>query len=424
MKNLVLIPVAALLIVLAVANRHSAIISLNPFVEGDPALTFNVPVFWIIFASVALGILIGGVATWSTQGKYRKSMRQNRKEAKALRAEAEQLKRGLKASSTNSLPHPITNGWHKYEKVPMRVISAPEINAVMDLRSLIETVRQAYRSSVVSPPRCYNEIERPDCEANSHLLISSSWNNFKEQGSSERGFIGTTLSTFTPSGSGDGQAHAVSVYLLQSGKTGAPLAVLDSSALAPWKEASVNALASSYLAREDASKMLVIGVTPNSQLNVLAQTSVRTLHKVLIWDNETVNASKLAASLCKEGIDAAWTDDLEGAAQGADIIILSSFEAADLLNGGWIPEGCHISTLQSPIGDYPNYDPLLLDTSRFFIESHGAHNPISREVTADLGELCKGSKAGRRYYGQRTIFENSFAAIPDLATASYAFLRS
>ncbi|MDD7909785.1 MULTISPECIES: LapA family protein [Pseudovibrio] len=106
LRNLLLIPIAVVLIALAIANRHSVTVSLNPFNPTDTALAFNIPVFWLLFAAVAVGVLIGGIASWAKQGRYRKEARVKRREAAELKNEAERLKQVATVGTAPSLPMP------------------------------------------------------------------------------------------------------------------------------------------------------------------------------------------------------------------------------------------------------------------------------------------------------------------------------
>nr|WP_210278655.1 LapA family protein [Microvirga flocculans] len=92
MKALVLLPVAILVVLLAVANRAPVTLSLDPFSDAAPEFSTRLPLFAVIFAAVMVGVLIGGTATWLAQGKNRKSRRELRRETRQLRYEAERLK--------------------------------------------------------------------------------------------------------------------------------------------------------------------------------------------------------------------------------------------------------------------------------------------------------------------------------------------
>ena len=54
----VLLPLAVVLIALAVANRATVPFTLDPFNPGNPALTMSLPLFVLVFASLAVGIQI------------------------------------------------------------------------------------------------------------------------------------------------------------------------------------------------------------------------------------------------------------------------------------------------------------------------------------------------------------------------------
>ena len=79
----VYIPLAVVLIALAVANRTPVEFTLDPFNPGNPGLTVTVPLFVCIFAALALGLVVGSTATWFRQGRYRKLARQREAELSA-----------------------------------------------------------------------------------------------------------------------------------------------------------------------------------------------------------------------------------------------------------------------------------------------------------------------------------------------------
>lgn len=93
----VLVPLAIILIALAVANRGAVSFTLDPFNPGNPALTLELPLFVLLFVALGLGMIVGSLATWVKQGRYRKMARQRGLEAEALR----------KAVPTPPKPRPI-----------------------------------------------------------------------------------------------------------------------------------------------------------------------------------------------------------------------------------------------------------------------------------------------------------------------------
>ena len=83
---LVFVPLAIILIALAVANRAPAVFTLDPFNPGSPGLTIQLPLFFLLFAALALGMIVGSIATWLRQGRYRKLARQRGQDRQAAAA--------------------------------------------------------------------------------------------------------------------------------------------------------------------------------------------------------------------------------------------------------------------------------------------------------------------------------------------------
>ncbi len=102
---LVLVPLAIVLIALAVANRAPAAFTVDPFNPGNPALTYTLPFFVFLFAALALGMVIGSLATWFRQGRYRKLARQRAIETESLR-QAAGTRPAPAAPHNPALPHP------------------------------------------------------------------------------------------------------------------------------------------------------------------------------------------------------------------------------------------------------------------------------------------------------------------------------
>jgi hypothetical protein len=84
---------AVLLITIAVANRHAVKLVLDPFNPRDPVLALYAPFFFYLLATLIIGVIAGGVATWMSQGFWRRMARTRAQEAARWRAEAERLTR-------------------------------------------------------------------------------------------------------------------------------------------------------------------------------------------------------------------------------------------------------------------------------------------------------------------------------------------
>ena len=84
----VLVPLAIILIALAVTNRGASTFTIDPFNPGNPGLSVEWPLFVLLFVALGVGLLLGSAATWLRQGRYRKAARERASEVRALRDQA------------------------------------------------------------------------------------------------------------------------------------------------------------------------------------------------------------------------------------------------------------------------------------------------------------------------------------------------
>ncbi len=111
LKALVLVPLALLIVVFAVANRQMVTFTLDPF--GDQTLAFSLPLFALAFILVILGVIVGGVATWLRQHKWRRAAHQLEHELTAARTECDRLKRALADSAAAVEPAEVPRLAHR-----------------------------------------------------------------------------------------------------------------------------------------------------------------------------------------------------------------------------------------------------------------------------------------------------------------------
>jgi uncharacterized integral membrane protein len=89
---LIVIPLALIFVVFAVANRHFVTVSFDPFNSVNPSVFVSLPLFVLIIAVAALGVIAGGLATWFGQRRWRRAARQHELEARTARAQLAELR--------------------------------------------------------------------------------------------------------------------------------------------------------------------------------------------------------------------------------------------------------------------------------------------------------------------------------------------
>jgi uncharacterized integral membrane protein len=101
---LILIPLALAIVLFAVGNRGPVSLAFDPFASEPPMFTFSAPVFLVLLCALIVGVVIGGVAAWSRQGKWRSRARRLAADLKAAQAESAALRRQLETPAAAPQP--------------------------------------------------------------------------------------------------------------------------------------------------------------------------------------------------------------------------------------------------------------------------------------------------------------------------------
>jgi hypothetical protein len=103
---LILVPLAVVVIALAVANRQPVVVSFDPFDQLHPAMARALPLYQLMLLLLVVGVVVGGVAAWVRQGKWRRAARLADAHARELRAEVDRLRRRLGPAEVAAGPAP------------------------------------------------------------------------------------------------------------------------------------------------------------------------------------------------------------------------------------------------------------------------------------------------------------------------------
>lgn len=87
------LPVAAVAIVFAVANRQWITVSLDPFNRDQPFASIEMPLWVLFFCGIFAGILAGWIGAWFAHGKWRRAAKEARIELVRVQHEHERLRR-------------------------------------------------------------------------------------------------------------------------------------------------------------------------------------------------------------------------------------------------------------------------------------------------------------------------------------------
>lgn len=310
----------------------------------------------------------------------------------------------------------------------MRMISAADVDRVLDFAALVETLRTAFRDGAVQPVRHHHTIERPDGAA-STLLLMPAWNDLVRAGTSDGGHVGVKIVTVSPDNNAIGKPAVMGLYLLLDARTGEPQALIDGPRLTQWRTACASALAATYLAREDASKLLIIGAGALSRFLANAHSAVRPISEIRIWNRTAANADAAAADLRRSGLNASVATDLDEALGWADIVSAATISSQPLVKGALLSPGAHVDLVGGFTPTMREADDETIRRARVYVDTRAGATKEAGDIVqplasgvltndaivADLHELARGEKPGRGSPDEITLFKSVGAALEDLA---------
>ncbi|MBG0800910.1 LapA family protein [Methylocystis sp. FS] len=99
LRVIVFVPLALIILFFSMANRGSVRIGLDPFAPSDGSgPSFEAPIFLVVLASMAIGVLAGGISSWLGHLSVRRAAKVARAEARKTRVEIDKLRQQALAS--------------------------------------------------------------------------------------------------------------------------------------------------------------------------------------------------------------------------------------------------------------------------------------------------------------------------------------
>lgn len=286
---------------------------------------------------------------------------------------------------------------------------------------LIAALRQAFAQGRVVPLRHTHRIDDP-AGTGGTLLLMPAWQPGR--------WLGLKAVGIFPGNSARGLPGLHSTYTLFDARTGVPVALLDGDVITSRRTAAAAALAASFLAREDAATLLVLGSGRVARLLPEAMRSVRPIERVTVWNHRPEGAQALVRQCRDAGFAAEAVTDLEEAVSSADIVSCATLATAPLVKGEWLREGMHLDLIGSFTPQMRESDAGCFARSRVFVDTEealaksgdvlgaiadGAFEPSQLQGT--LAQMCRGERPGRSDRREITLFKAVGNALEDLAAA-------
>mgnify|MGYP001766135642 CR=1 FL=1 len=317
----------------------------------------------------------------------------------------------------------------------MRTIDAATIDRVLTRADLIAALRSGFGEDVVTPVRHHHPMVRAG-EPDAMLLLMPAWSD-TATAVADDAVLGVKLVSVVPGNAARALPSVIGAYVLMSGVTGEPLAVLDGTRLTLWRTAAASALAAEYLARTDASHLVMIGAGALAEHLIEAHTAVRPIRRVSIWNRTPAKAAALAAHFAGRSFAAVAVDDLDAALAEADVVSAATMSTTPIVHGAALRPGTHVDLVGGYTPAMREADDAAIARARVYVDTRAGAlkeagdltQPLAggvltpEAVVGDLADLCRGRVAGRSSPAEITLFKSVGTALEDLVAARLVWRR-
>lgn len=310
-------------------------------------------------------------------------------------------------------------------------ISDDFINKNISYPELRNALKIAFRESVIQcPPKLAYEYKNTVGTEDNTLLFMPAWDNNK--------YLGVKLITATPHNSTIDIPYLNGLYVLFNAENGMPLASIDAKLITNMRTAATSVLAASFLAKENASSVLILGNGSLSPYYISAYASMVGIKKIYLWGRNLAKSQEVVGTLnLTDSVEIKTVNSYKDLVSSVDIIscITSSYEPLvtieDISKGQHYDlVGAYTEHMQEVSTDVVARSSVFTDNFDVTLEHAGelvkafSEGKLSRnDIKGDFKFLCKDDNSKRGTSDEITLFKCTGMALEDLVFASLVYKK-
>ena len=297
----------------------------------------------------------------------------------------------------------------------LRLIGAEELRARLPMIAAVDALQDGFRTLDPTGGPLRTHVDTPG----GSLLIMPA---FGEAG------VGVKLVSLTPANPERGLPFIHASYVLFDPETQAPKGVLDGSALTALRTAAVSALATRFLSRQDARRLVIFGAGVQARSHLEAMCAVRPVNDLVVVSRSRGAAEALVDEGLGRGLEARLGEP--DAVREADLVCTCTTAEEPLFDGSWLPAGVHVNAVGSYRPETRELDTEAVRRARVVVETREVALteagelliPIREgvmdagDIVADLAETVRGAQV-RRSPDEVTLFKSVGMGFEDLVVA-------
>lgn len=315
--------------------------------------------------------------------------------------------------------------------MPFRYFSAADIETLLTMRDCVDALEPAMAAAsageVAVPPR----LMMPLIDDSGILALMPGSMGMPR-------FFGAKVVSFLPANPSRGRPPIQGFVALFDHDSGELAALADGGALTAIRTAAASALATRWLAREEASTCGIFGTGVQARSHVAAMLAVRRFGSVVVWGRSRQRAQALVEELNRSfDLPLVATDDPAEAA-ACDVLCTVTSSPEPVLRGDWVRPGTHVNLVGAHTAETREADTALISAASVFVDlvesaeteagdlliprAEGAidHDHTRREI----GRVISGELPGRQSSDEITVYKSLGITVQDLAAAACVLERA
>ncbi len=309
------------------------------------------------------------------------------------------------------------------EKSDPLILDGATIDTLLNTKDLVSAIHEGFTHGASAPQRLHYELDGEN--SNRFLLLMPAWNTE---------IVATKIVTVYPQ-----QVPSIAAqYLIFDARSGLLRAIMDGTALTPWRTAAVSALASSFLSRPDSRSLLLLGTGAVARCLVRAHSWVRTFDNIFVWGRDASRLQAFIDDARSDGYPCESVRDYRDVVPAVDIVSCATAAIDPLILGADIRAGTHVDlvgafrpTMREADSDLIQIASKYADTIGGAIKEGGDYAiPIAEglmtedDIAGDLVGLASGRTMSRRREDEVTVFKSVGTAVADLSAGAFALHRN
>jgi alanine dehydrogenase len=312
----------------------------------------------------------------------------------------------------------------------MLILSKKELDTLITMGEVLDALETGFQElkedRCITPVRLHLELD----EYQGQLLFMPAYLPGLKQ-------CGTKIISVFPQNPSKGKPTISGSYLLVDATTGELLALIEASTLTGIRTAGASALATRYLAREDARVMGIIGTGFQAQFQVHGINTVRPLKEVWAYDVDRKKLENFSRDLAPI-VHVHPAHDTREVVQHADILVTVTTSERPVFSEKDLRPGTHINAVGAYRPNMREVDAETIEQATIFVDTFDGCRTEAGDllipmnegrfkwetIRGDLGDLVTGRKKGRTSSDEVTLFESVGFAMEDLVVAQKIYERA